>query len=187
MTQKSTRCQGIGFDSYLPRFGGLLSGLQPHLQTIWRRPQIKLSRHQSIEFPQPNSNDVLVGAYHPPVRAGRPLVLMLHGLPGDMNKDLIVWGAHTFLRRGYAVLRLNMRGAGEQAGTTEELYHAGRTSDIHTVIRQLVEQNLCPDGIVLVGYSFGANIALKLLGERDNSGKPIVDPCVRGAAASCTL
>src|SRR5262249_12869439 len=62
--------------------------------------------------------------------------------------------------------RLNQRGAGPSEGITRGIYHAGRSDDLREVIQQL-RGGFSGAGIVLLAYSLGANVMLKMLGEAD--------------------
>jgi predicted alpha/beta-fold hydrolase len=64
-----------------------------------------------------------------------------------------------------------MRGAGASAGSSRGLYHAGKTQDIRDVLMALTEtaEALQPVSktvkLALMGFSLGANITIKLVGE----------------------
>ncbi len=79
--------------------------------------------------------------------------------------------ARHLLDRGFAVLRLNLRGAGASAGQCAEQYHAGRSADLRTVIASLARDHGA-ERIFAVGYSLGGNLLLKLLGE-DGAATPL--------------
>ncbi len=162
---------------------------QADLQTLrreiqaWLRidpPQLaKLSaRREERRFPmRDGTGDVLLASYDHPARdAGRkPLALLIHGLPGSDKSAVVVHTAAALLRCGYPVLRLNLRGAGPSQGKTQQLYHAGRSQDLHQVLEGLPAE-LSEQGVVLVAYSLGANMLLKALGEG-------IRGSVRGAVA----
>jgi len=104
-------------------------------------------------------------------RERRPLAMLVHGLTGCHESGYMVASARRLIGLGHPVLRLNLRGAGPSAGTCRERYHAGRGRDIADAIRALPEE-LTRDGIVLVGYSLGANILLNFLAI-DAAGLPV--------------
>jgi Dyp-type peroxidase family len=112
------------------------------------------------------SGDSLRGAFHEPLRRvrDRPLVVLIHGLPGSEESEAVLHSAAHFLRRGHPVLRLNQRGAGPSRKETTQIYHAGRSEDLRVVIEKL-RADFSDTGIVLLAYSLGANVMLKLLGE----------------------
>ena len=113
-----------------------------------------------------DTGDELIGTLHQPVEAqGKPLVLLLHGLTGCQDSGYVRVTAREMLQAGYPVLRLNWRGAGPSIGKTRAFYHAGRSDDLHAVIGSMTGA-LAGNGIVAIGYSLGANVLLKYLGER---------------------
>jgi len=166
-----------------PEFRPRRCWAQRDLQTLrneilfFARP--KLPAREPLEFPMGDGDpDVLVGSYHrPPERAdAKPLVVVIHGLPGSEASAVVVRTAAALLHAGFPVLRLNLRGAGESCGKTRGLYHAGRTEDLHRVLAQLPPK-LAENGLALVAFSLGANMMLEALGE------PELDARVRAAVS----
>jgi predicted alpha/beta-fold hydrolase len=110
--------------------------------------------------------DELVGTMHRPAAEQElPLVLLLHGLTGCEESSYLRVTARELLGAGYPVLRLNWRGAGPSIGKTRAFYHAGRSDDLTAVIGSM-SGALAGNGIAAIGYSMGANVLLKSLGER---------------------
>lgn len=138
----------------------------PHLATIagnfWKRP-ISEGRWpvEAICYRTEPDVQVLVHAQRPEKIRGE--VVLIHGLEGSSESGYARSMAFGALDRGFAVHRFNMRGC----GGTEELslmsYHAGQTSDLLHVVRERRQASEAP--VFLVGYSLGANVALKLAGE----------------------
>ncbi len=97
----------------------------------------------------------------------RPLVVLIHGLTGCEDSRYIRVTAAQLLRHGFAVLRLNLRGAGPSRPLCRGLYHAGRSEDLRDVVEALLESEEIPTdrGLALIGYSLGANTLLKFLSE----------------------
>lgn len=65
---------------------------------------------------------------------------------------------------GFGVHRLNLRTCGGTEDLCETMYHSGLTSDTRMVLETL-RQRYFPQRILLVGFSLGGNVALKLAGE----------------------
>ncbi len=88
---------------------------------------------------------------------------MVHGLEGSGEAGYVRGFSAAGLRAGFAVHRFHMRTCGgtEKLGGT--LYHAGLTSDLLFVLRQMQNQGRKP--AFLVGFSLGGNVVLKLAGE----------------------
>jgi hypothetical protein len=63
-----------------------------------------------------------------------------------------------------------MRGCGSGRGLSKHIYHSGRSEDLFEVLKALKTEH--PESpIVLVGFSLGGNIVLKLVGELNVLGK----------------
>jgi predicted alpha/beta-fold hydrolase len=105
----------------------------------------------------------------------KPLLVLIHGLTGCEESLYIVRSAAHLLSAGYPVLRLNLRGAGPSRPLCRFQYHAGRSEDLRAALAALPPA-LSDGGIFVAGYSLGANVLLKLLGE----GEPA---CIRAAAS----
>jgi predicted alpha/beta-fold hydrolase len=70
-----------------------------------------------------------------------------------------------WLARGHRVLRLDLRGAGASRPLCRLQYHAGRTSDLRDALLGLPTGSAVA-GLLVVGYSLGGNLLLKLLAEQ---------------------
>jgi pimeloyl-ACP methyl ester carboxylesterase len=114
-----------------------------------------------------DSGDRLAGALHRPVAAdpARPLVVLIHGLTGCERSHYVVRTAAHLLTLGYRVLRLNLRGAGASRPHCRFQYYAGRSEDFADALAAL-PRDLTGHGVVAIGFSLGANMLLKYLGER---------------------
>jgi len=170
----------------LPPFRPRFPWWGPDLQTLsvlLQSPVSDMSPHTSerVCFPMADrTGDILLGMMDRPEKpiAGRPLVILVHGLTGCEDSVYILSAARHLLDLGYAVLRLNVRGAGPSRAYCGEHYHVGRTADFRRVLWQLPEE-LTRDGVVAIGYSAGGAMLLKYLGE-EGSFSPL-----RAAATIC--
>jgi predicted alpha/beta-fold hydrolase len=125
----------------------------------------------TLRFPMVDgTGDILVGLLNRPANPGVcPLAVLIHGLTGCAESHYMFATAASLLARDMPVLRLSLRGAGASRSQCQQQYHAGRTEDLRAVIAQL-PADLTRNGVVLVGYSLGANMLLKLLGEGTPAG-----------------
>ena len=162
----------IDFPSFAPRAPWWGADLQT-LRNMFRPRQSPLiaGPKTMLQFPmEDGTGDILLGLFDPsPAPAGRPLAVLIHGLTGCAESHYMLATAEALLREGLPVLRLNLRGAGPSRSQCRKQYHAGRTGDLRDVLAQLPAELTC-NGIVLVGYSLGANMLLKLLGEGTPEG-----------------
>ena len=97
-------------------------------------------------------------------KAKRPAVVIVHGIGGSTESAYVVRAAVALHRRGYHVVRLDLRGAGASVPDVPTLYHAGLSSDLDVVVRYLAADP-CVHGVVIFGFSGGGSMALKLAGE----------------------
>ncbi len=119
---------------------------------------------ESLFFPMANG-DRLSASFHRPDNNGkRPTVLLIHGFTGCADSAYVLASARHLLENGYPVLRLNLRGAGPTRQACRELYHAGRSDDFRRVVGD-IPKRLAENGLVAMGFSLGANMLLKYLGE----------------------
>ena len=135
----------------------------PHLQTIashfWprngeeRRFPVETRRYR----PEPEV-EVLVHSQFPDGPA-RGAIVAVHGLEGSAEAGYMRSLAGAAVRRGFAAHRFNMRTCGGTEHLCRTLYHAGLTSDLLAVLNELATP------VVLVGFSLGGNVVLKLTGE----------------------
>jgi predicted alpha/beta-fold hydrolase len=139
-----------------------------HLQTIAGRyllgPRVRLgSTPHEVEVD--GGDRLLVRESIPPGwGAGGPSALLLHGLGGCARSPYVVRVAARLCARGVRVVRMNLRGAGEGFGLARGTYHAGRTDDVRRVAEWMAGR--APGSpLALVGFSLGANLALKLAAE----------------------
>ena len=159
----------------LPSFRARPPWLGGDLQTLRNyvlRKRRALARWPAvcIVFPmEDGSGDVLLGSLHRPRPAeapvARPLAVLIHGLAGSEDSAYVLNTARHLLKRGFPVLRLNLRGAGPSRSRCRQQYHAGRSADLETVLGQM-DGRLAGNGLCLVGFSLGGNLLLKHLGER---------------------
>lgn len=149
-----------------PWWGGDLQTLRNFL--IGRRARFASFPGERLYLPtRDGSGDRLVGTLHRPrqvLEPARPLVILLHGLSGCEDSFYILKTASYLLSLGFPVLRLNQRGAGPSRPFCRFQYHAGRSEDLADAIAAL-PSDVSSAGIVAVGYSLGANMLLKYLGE----------------------
>jgi uncharacterized protein len=114
----------------------------------------------------------IAGALGGPARG--ELFLLVHGLGGDADSPYMRLTASALQARGYATLRLSMRGTGQSC---PDYYHAGLVGDLVTV---LAAPSLAAyERIFVVGFSLGGHVSVHLsfLAERDPRVAAIVAIC----------
>lgn len=113
-----------------------------------------------------DSGDRLAASLHRPEPddPDKPIVLLAHGLSGCEDSSYMPWTAHYLYQRGYASVRLNLRGAGPSRASCRWHYHAGRSEDLKDAVLALGEEAE-RRGVVLIGFSLGGNMVLKFAAE----------------------
>src|SRR5262249_42058077 len=125
--------------AFRPRFPWLTGDLQTVRNMIVRpRPRFADAPAQGLACAMyDGTGDVSLGDLHLRKNAARPLAILIHGLTGCGDSFYVLTTARALLDRGFPVLRLNLRGAGPNAGSCREQYHAGRTADLRKVLGAL--------------------------------------------------
>ncbi len=91
-------------------------------------------------------------------------VLLIHGLAGCHESGYMARIAHKLNARGVRAFRMDLRGCGAGMRLARLPYHSGRSEDAAAALAAIAE-HLPHSPTTLVGFSLGANITLKLLGE----------------------
>jgi uncharacterized protein len=123
---------------------------------------------------------VLCHCHWQPDRSAALTLIVVHGLEGSSQSQYMLGIARNGFAAGMNVVRMNQRNCGGMDHCAPTLYNSSRSPDVAAVALHLVER----DGIsafVLVGYSMGGNLVLKLAGEWGSSGPAEF----RGVAAVC--
>jgi len=104
----------------------------------------------------------LEGVLHQPVAAPFPAAAVCHPHPlygGDMNNYVVVAVCQALVEAGIASLRFNYRGVGDSEGKYGDgLGERADAAAALAYLRQLAQVD--QDRVGIVGYSFGATVAL---------------------------
>jgi predicted alpha/beta-fold hydrolase len=111
--------------------------------------------------------DRLAATLERPDGPSRCAVVLVHGLGGCEDSSYLQLAAADWLAAGFSVIRLNLRGAGASRAVCRGRYDAGRTGDLRIALRALPAHLPSGTRLLLVGFSLGGNLALKLAGEPD--------------------
>ena len=106
-----------------------------------------------------------------------PVPAILEAVPyrlsdGMATRDVLIhpyWAA-----RGYACVRVDLRGSGESDGVLEDEYHPQEQEDLLEVIAWLAAQPWCSGGVGMTGISWGGFNSLQLAARRPPALKAII-------------
>lgn len=133
----------------------------PHLQTLWpkffrRRPHLEL-RAERLEL---SDGDFIDLAWVQEARG--PIVLMLHGLEGNLRSHYVLPVLATLARAGLQPVFMFLRGCSAEPNRLPRTYHSGAVEDLAEVLG-LLKASGRPAAAAL-GFSLGANLLLRYLG-----------------------
>ena len=113
------------------------------------------------------------------------LILICHGLESSSDAKYVRGMVRALNASGWDALAMNLRGCSGEPNSLPRSYHSGATEDVVTALEHAVKTNSYRR-IVLLGFSLGGNIVLKLAGERPPILKEQVDAVV-GISVPCDL
>ena len=153
-----------------------------HIQTLWpaltRRVRLE-TRSEPLELPD---GDCVQLDW---VGSGGPLVVVLPGLQGDLGSGYARGLMRACRGRGWRSVLLNYRGRVEP-NRKRQTYHCGMTCDLDYLVQQLAGREPGVP-IAVVGFSVGANICLKWLGECGQRGQALPVAAAVGVSAPFQL
>jgi hypothetical protein len=133
-----------------------------HLQTLWpslarQRPRLDL-HWRRIELADGDFIDLAIGGTR------GPRVLIIHGLEGGLDSHYAGSLIARLAREGFQPLFMFLRGCSREPNRLDRAYHSGATEDLAAVLGTLAGDAAGPP-CAAVGFSLGANLLLKYLGE----------------------
>jgi predicted alpha/beta-fold hydrolase len=140
-----------------------------HAQTIaayaWpRRFRFASERDQERLFEVAPGVKVLAHCRWQRDTKGCPTIIAWHGIEGSTSSNYMQATAEKGFRAGFNVVRVNFRNCGGTEHLTSTIYHGGLSADLGAVVTELIEKDQL-SRMLLVGFSLGGNLVLKLAGE----------------------
>lgn len=140
----------------------------PHLQTILAKylaPKAQVRTRQAmLQLPDGDELQLNWGCSVEP-SADTPLVVLLHGLEGNLRSHYVQGMLRCLEQQGYATVLMHFRGCHGKANKLPRAYHSGDTADFGYFISILrAEYPEVP--LAAVGFSLGGNVLVKYCGEQ---------------------
>ena len=145
-----------------------------HSQTLWRKfagsPAVNHVRER-VELSDGDFIDIdWLTAEERAKNSAQPLVFILHGLCGSSSSSYVLSLQTLLIENGFNSVVMNFRGCSGELNRKAQAYHSGVSHDLEEVLRNVISQHK-PEAVSLVGYSLGANVLLKWLGEHHDYSK----------------
>lgn len=135
-----------------------------HFQSMWptfimkNKPSLN-TRRERLELPDGDFIDL---EWYGPETG--PIIVMLHGVTGELNSPYVKYAMPRFAEFSWRSVLMYYRGFSGEDNRTTTTTHAGHTEDLQYLLDTLQQRE--PDTLLAAaGYSMGANILLKYLGE----------------------
>ncbi|SJZ69318.1 hypothetical protein SAMN02745174_01282 [Cetobacterium ceti] len=150
--------------NYIPAFLFKNKHINTCYPTLFRKVHVDYSRERivtpdndflDIDWVKNNNNKLLI---------------LCHGLEGSSESPYMKGMAKYYSALGWDILAMNYRGCSGELNKQPIFYNCGFTKDLE----YLIEINSHYDKIALSGFSLGANIILKYLGERKKYPKNLL-------------
>lgn len=135
----------------------------PHLQTILAKVLHTTRvtyRKERLELPDGDFVDLAWGL--PEQNEHKPLVVLFHGLEGNIDSHYIQGMMAAIHQQGWQCVLMHFRGCSGEPNRYLQGYHCGAIEDPHYVLETL-RQRYPERAIAAIGYSLGGNMLVNYL------------------------
>ena len=99
-----------------------------------------------------------------------PLAVIVHGLEGSARSAYVLETCRTLYDAGIRAVAMNFRSCSGEPNRLARFYHAGETGDLAFVL-DLLSRRFPRATLAAAGFSLGANVLLKYLGETGDASR----------------
>ena len=104
-------------------------------------------------------------------------VVMVHGLCGSHQSRYLVRMASKLYQKNIRSIRVNLKGCGSGRGYAKKIYHPDCSHDLWAALEEIRRET--PNSpIIVVGFSFGGNVALKMAGEHEEEARQLIEKVI---------
>lgn len=161
---------GVGTAPARPEFCPLPFLSNPHVQTLlgtWLQgPATPLPARARYVLLPDSDRLVLHESAAPAWQPGQRIALLVHGLGGAHDSGYMQRLARLLVPHGLRVVRLDLRGCGRGLALARGSYNGACSGDVRAAVAEL-SRAYPTSPVVLIGFSLGGNVVLKLAGEAD--------------------
>lgn len=126
-------------------------------------------------------NDFFDVEYTTDFEISSKVVILLHGLESNTKGCIMTKLATAFQSKGFACCLVSFRSCNGVQNRNPGAYHLGFTDDLKQLV-EIIHNRYPTKSIYLTGFSLGANVVLKYLGELSDTAH---NYHIRGAAVMC--
>lgn len=137
---------------------------------------VNLFTHSETQYVKLSDGDQLAMEVTTPTgwKETDPTVMLVHGLCGSHRSPYLIRLTRRLLKKGIRAVRFNLRGCGSGRGLAKRFYHCGLSGDIQAGLAHL-KKAIPNSPTILIGFSLGGNLVLKLAGELREGAKDYMD------------
>jgi uncharacterized protein len=135
---------------------------------------------EHLEIPMPDGTRLAARIWMPAEAEAEPVPAILEYIPyrkNDKTLERDFARAPWLAARGYAYVRVDLRGCGESEGVMTDEYTETELQDGCDVIAWIADQGWCDGGVGIVGISWGGFNGLQLAALRPPALKAVVTIC----------
>lgn len=147
---------------FKPAFGLQNRHMQTLYSSLFRRQKKPIT--QSEVFELDDGDFVECFWCEKPPTDERDIVILFHGLEGSYKSQYIQGVMNALSKAGFSSVLMHFRGCSGKQNRLPRAYHSGDTQDAKAWVEAL-RKRFISNKLHAVGYSLGANMLLKLLGE----------------------
>lgn len=160
-------------------FKPLFGWSSPHFQTVFAAfgNNGKEPPSEPLIVTLDDGDKLLCYLSNPSSQNPKKIVVFVHGLGGSHSSGYLVRLSRHVYQAGFCAVRVNLRNCGTQEKLASLPYNGGTSGDVLCVLK-LLKKRFPFVPLVLLGFSLGGNIVLKLAGELAEEGKHYIQQLI---------
>lgn len=145
---------------YKPPFWQFNAHIQTIYPSLFRKIDVSYQRER-VELPDGDFLDIDWSLSKAQIKK---LLIVSHGLEGDSTRHYVTGMVKKFNDNGWDALGWNCRSCSGEMNRLPRFYHHGDVEDIRFVVNHAIDKHQYEE-VVLVGFSMGGSMTVRILGE----------------------